>query len=118
MSLSFLDMAPFVASAAGPPEAEPCFARNVRARACPCALRGGAVRAPDCAGARTRETGRTSPVSFTGAIFRAGAKREAKRPRADAACFLPLYLAMDFPGVNPIQETFLLLVNKPWAGHP
>ena len=35
--------------AAGPPAAEPCSARNVRAR--PCAFRGGA---PDCACARAR----------------------------------------------------------------
>ena len=46
--------------AAGPPAAEPCFARNVRARACARlrAFRGGA---PDCACARARG-GRRAPA--------------------------------------------------------
>ena len=56
--------------------AEPFSARNVRARAraWPRALRGGAVRAPDCARAREAAAGRTSPLRSRGPFFRAGAK--------------------------------------------
>ena len=88
----------FVPSA--PPAAEPFAARIARACACawPRALRGGAVRAPDCACAREADARRTFPVGFPKVFFRAGAsaKQEAKRPRADAASFLPTHPSADF----------------------
>ena len=48
----------------------------------------------------------TSPFRFPGVVFRAGAgaKREAKRPRADAACFPRLHPSMDCPESRSIWE--------------
>ena len=48
--------------------------------------------------AREADAGRTFPVGFSEAFFRAGAsaKREAKPPRADAASFLPTHPGADF----------------------
>ena len=70
------------------------------------ALRGGAVRAPDCACAR--EPKRRAHVSrqFPAGFFRTGAKRERRRPRADTASFLPPNLAIERSGVNPSGELF------------
>ena len=48
--------------------------RAYRARAWPRALRGGAVRAPDCARAREPAAGHTSPLHCPGPFFRAGAE--------------------------------------------
>ena len=64
--------------------AEPFSARNVRARAraWPCALRGGAVRAPDCARAREANAGRTSPLRSRGPCFsRRRERRNGAAPR-------------------------------------
>ena len=64
--------------------AEPFSARNVRARAraWPCALRGGAVRAPDCARAREANAGRTSPLRSRGPYFsRRRERRNGAAPR-------------------------------------
>ena len=72
-------------------------AYRVRARACPLAraLRGGAVRAPDCARARARRRAH-APRLFLGCFFRAGANRDGTQPRADAASLAsaPIWLSI------------------------
>ena len=84
--------------AAGPPAAEPCFARNVRAR--PCAFRGGA---PDCACARARE--RRTPgarLPQTPVVhFFAPARNGRRRGPADAVPRLPSRSYHGFSGVKP-----------------
>ena len=71
-------------------QAGPCF-RAYRVRACARAwarVCAGAVRAPECPRAHPRNQGApfpSVPVDF----FRAGANRDVKRPRADAASSHP-----------------------------
>ena len=80
-------------------------AYRTRARA---PVGAGAVRAPDCARACLGpSSGHTSPLSFSGTLFRAGANRERKQPRADAASFLPSQYRERFPGVKEILNVFI-----------
>ena len=84
----------------------PCF-RAYRARARPCALRGGAVRAPDCARAREPDAGRTPPVESFGCFFAPAPVRDRmRRGAADAASILRPYLGRDFPDSSPFRELF------------
>ena len=69
------------------------------------AYRGGAARAPDCA----RETeGAPLPLVSQG-FFRAGAKWEKKRPRADTASPLPPHMGADIRCSRSLKELNLFL---------
>ena len=93
-------------SGAGSP---PILPRAFRARA-GAPVGAGAVRAPDCA--RETADARLPPVSQ--GLFRAGAKREAKRS-ADAACSC-LILAQ-FLRDQALQENYFQIKNK-WRFRP
>ena len=73
-----------------PGAAEPFSARIARARACawPCAYRGGANRAPDCARARRRERRAHISRPFPKGFFAPARNRKQSGP-ADAPFFLP-----------------------------
>ena len=85
------------------PAAEPCFARNVRARACARqrALRGGAVRAPDCACAREGQTPGARLPQVPVVLFLAPARNGRQRGPADAVPCLPSRSYHGFSGVKP-----------------
>ena len=93
-----------VLPAADCPVAGPFFARIGCGRA---PVSAGAVRAPDCARARDGRTQGAPLLSVPQIFFRAGAKRKAKRPRADAASFLRPNLVTEF------QESRILCVYIP-----
>ena len=71
-----------------PGAAEPFSARIACARACawPRALRGGAVRAPDCARAREANAGHTSPLRFPGIFLRRRQRGRNRRRRCASRC--------------------------------
>ena len=72
--------------------------RAYRARAWPRALRGGAVRAPDCARETVKAADAVSPVDFSKVFFAgAGASGEA----ASGCRLLPSHSATDFPLSSP-----------------
>ena len=99
------------AAARLPGAAGPCFARIACAPACGSgrAIRGGAVCARDCPRARqTQDALRPCvPLGF----FRAGAKRKAKRPRADAASFLRPNLAIGLEMSTVFENYFRNIKN-------
>ena len=98
---SFLHRLPFRSSPLPPPArlaARPLFARIARACApAPVrAFRAGAVRAPDCAHARSRQSAHVSPAFHRG-FFRAGAAAGGEAVRADPLPSSRPHLTSDFP---------------------
>ena len=88
-----------------PGAAEPFSARIARARACawPRALRGGAVRAPDCACARVSAgAGHTSPISFPKVFSRrreTGSKAAPRTPPSSCPTLSRICRSQAGPGI-------------------